>query len=579
MQSGTDVRAEGPVDHMGAAGEALSRGDHAEALVSLRKALEQDGSNVTARRQTAHVCGHLGDRAAAIEAFRELLKSVPGDAEALISIAVHLSGMGRNKEALESLAQLLAIQPGHINARLTKGQIEAHIGSLEEAARTFQAVLDVEPENLLAWRSYVNVAPSAADPERSLRMYRRLIRNNPGEISYWREIGRSLADQQRTSDGAGVSHVVGPAKSKQGGKRRLPLYRQLSTETTTQADRLLNKAPAGGGFFSSAVIRNLELENERLSMLVSQQRDRLGYLDSHATSLNYGHTSFFLRNMALFVEKFGNQTAYPSAPREIPESLLAGFSMNGQVPIEYGYLNGRYPDAFIDLVTDDDIERAVLLCPRKMRSGNGPLSWAARRPPWLNKFVATSDNLPLDMLAIRGYSAHDAAAGEFIALLTKNSIRGEKVAVYNSRNVFYEAVCCWAEAVPTAIRSRPLVNRSTGMAFQTVAEWEAKRERYDCGIAVNIAQEGLGAFGESLDPDADVSAMRRMKSMVKQGGRLFLVVPLGEDRVQFNIGRVYGDRRLPTLLDGWRLIARRDPSQVALHGDGKTRSLLVLENV
>ncbi len=54
-----------------------------------------------------------------------------------------------------------------------------------------------------------------------------------------------------------------------------------------------------------------------------------------------------------------------------------------------------------------------------------------------------------------------------------------------------------------------------------------------------IEHIGLGRYGDSLDPDGDLKAIKELKRVVKQGGSLLLVIPVGRPRLQFNAHRVY----------------------------------------
>jgi hypothetical protein len=99
--------------------------------------------------------------------------------------------------------------------------------------------------------------------------------------------------------------------------------------------------------------------------------------------------------------------------------------------------------------------------------------------------------------------------------------------------------------------------------------------------------DGLGRYGDPLNPNGDIVAMRNTRRLLKPGevfaifnirraflqilsrncrvyfsvlfgfagGVLLLAVPCGADAVVWNIHRVYGPLRLPQLLRGWRLIA------------------------
>lgn len=56
---------------------------------------------------------------------------------------------------------------------------------------------------------------------------------------------------------------------------------------------------------------------------------------------------------------------------------------------------------------------------------------------------------------------------------------------------------------------------------------------------------GLGRYGDPVDPDGWKKGFRNLCSMLKPGGRLYLSVPIGEARVEFNSQRVFA---VPCLL-------------------------------
>eukprot|EP00759_Apiculatamorpha_spiralis_P039023 PhF_6_TR37906/c1_g1_i6/m.56628 len=70
----------------------------------------------------------------------------------------------------------------------------------------------------------------------------------------------------------------------------------------------------------------------------------------------------------------------------------------------------------------------------------------------------------------------------------------------------------------------------------------------------NFEHDGLGRYGDPLNPIGDLQAMREMWSMIVPGGHMILAVPVGIDCVLFNAGRVYGRLRLPLLLRGWEVL-------------------------
>ena len=63
--------------------------------------------------------------------------------------------------------------------------------------------------------------------------------------------------------------------------------------------------------------------------------------------------------------------------------------------------------------------------------------------------------------------------------------------------------------------------------------------------------DGLGRYGDPVNPNADLEAMEGVKRLLVPEGVLFLTVPLGPDLVVWNSHRRYGRLRLPRLLRGW----------------------------
>jgi SAM-dependent methyltransferase len=50
---------------------------------------------------------------------------------------------------------------------------------------------------------------------------------------------------------------------------------------------------------------------------------------------------------------------------------------------------------------------------------------------------------------------------------------------------------------------------------------------------------GLGRYGDPIDPDGDLKAISELKRVLKPGGNLFFVVPVGKPMIRFNAHRIY----------------------------------------
>jgi SAM-dependent methyltransferase len=64
---------------------------------------------------------------------------------------------------------------------------------------------------------------------------------------------------------------------------------------------------------------------------------------------------------------------------------------------------------------------------------------------------------------------------------------------------------------------------------------------------------GLGRYGDSVDYDGDLKAIRELKRVVKPKGQLLFVVPLGQSRIEFNAHRIYDYAHVLKAFEGFRL--------------------------
>ncbi len=68
----------------------------------------------------------------------------------------------------------------------------------------------------------------------------------------------------------------------------------------------------------------------------------------------------------------------------------------------------------------------------------------------------------------------------------------------------------------------------------------------------SIEHVGLGGrYGSTDEPDGDLRAMKKMASLLKPGGEMVLTIPVGLDATYAPNHRIYGEQRLPRLLEHW----------------------------
>jgi len=80
-------------------------------------------------------------------------------------------------------------------------------------------------------------------------------------------------------------------------------------------------------------------------------------------------------------------------------------------------------------------------------------------------------------------------------------------------------------------------------------------ERFDQIInCSSVEHVGLaGRYGSGNQPDGDIEAMAIMAEMLAPGGRMILTIPVGRDLVWPPLHRIYGEQRLPRLLERYEI--------------------------
>lgn len=69
-----------------------------------------------------------------------------------------------------------------------------------------------------------------------------------------------------------------------------------------------------------------------------------------------------------------------------------------------------------------------------------------------------------------------------------------------------------------------------------------------------IEHIGLGRYGDPLDPQGDIKAIKELVRVIKPGGHLLVAVPVGKARICFNAHRIYGNEQFISYFTGMDLV-------------------------
>jgi len=95
---------------------------------------------------------------------------------------------------------------------------------------------------------------------------------------------------------------------------------------------------------------------------------------------------------------------------------------------------------------------------------------------------------------------------------------------------------------------RPITSTIPGVAFRQadMMKGAPDMESYCDSLSCLHALEhfGLGRYGDPIDPDGHSRGVANLAALLREGGRLYLSVPVGRERVEFNAGRVFDPRTI-----------------------------------
>lgn len=225
--------------------------------------------------------------------------------------------------------------------------------------------------------------------------------------------------------------------------------------------------------------------------------------------------------------------------RRPPANMLKDFQQNGDMPItgEY-YFDEAYADSGLEtslstvqvpLIKREDMEIYEQMVRSGESLGYGDLTLAAKTAEY------------------------------------ERYIRGKSVVVVGT-------ISPWIEAIASVVGARKVTTldytrkHHQNLKFEWIHvydfldhHWRTRElENYDAAMSFSsIEHAGLGRYGDALDPNGDINAVRQVHCMLKPGGLFILGLPSSKDGssyIEFNAHRVYGTKRLELLFRGWKLI-------------------------
>ena len=217
----------------------------------------------------------------------------------------------------------------------------------------------------------------------------------------------------------------------------------------------------------------------------------------------------------------------------IPDEFLSDFSMGGRVPIVFEF---------------------------RHETSNGSLNWSIEYWDALQPKISE--------LFKNGTPVAYSSDIHLVNVLQAYPLQGKNVIVIGSVHPVYEAIVSRLGGNPSTVEYRKINHNIPGLRTYTVPELRSAAIDFDNALSISsVEHDGLGRYGDPIDPSGDLKAMEHIRRLIKPGGYLFFSVPVGLDAVCWNSHRIYGKARLPLLLKGWEILAASGFSSESLdHG-------------
>ena len=147
--------------------------------------------------------------------------------------------------------------------------------------------------------------------------------------------------------------------------------------------------------------------------------------------------------------------------------------------------------------------------------------------------------------------AYHSCGADLLKLVPHFPLGGRSVVVFGSQTPWVEAIAlnCNASSVTTFDYNRPICE-DTRINTASMSELARHRERYDVAISYSsLEHDGLGRYGDPLDPDGDFAAVAEVLHVLKPDGLVFFGVPISATGgLEFNAHRVYNQHRFALLI-------------------------------
>lgn len=229
-------------------------------------------------------------------------------------------------------------------------------------------------------------------------------------------------------------------------------------------------------------------------------------------------------------------------PHTIPSNLLDRYTMGGTIPVLNWYFDER---AFQPL-----------------------------------RITAEQYRIAFQQFNERTFDYYGRDIHSFYAAFEKYRLKDKTVLIWGLASCNCEAMALWqgASHIYVVDYNKPICEHEQ-ITVMNLDELTRSNLQVDIAISFSsFEHDGLGRYGDPLNPDGDLEAMRIAARHLKDDGCLWLGIPQGLDCLVWNAHRIYGEKRLPLLLKSWVMedVFEQEPPKGQPLGTYEIQPLMIL---
>jgi hypothetical protein len=217
---------------------------------------------------------------------------------------------------------------------------------------------------------------------------------------------------------------------------------------------------------------------------------------------------------------FYSQAYLPPSPpsKEIPTELILDFTLGNKIPIINRYCNDTLSS-----------------------------------PKYLSM---QAYNNAFDQLEKSCFKYYGNTLDYLLSAFDQYSVLHKRVLVFGLTGVNCDAISLWKGATEVYVIDYNLpISEHPQVRVFSYEDYISSNIQADVGISISsFEHDGLGRYGDPINPTGDLEAMQLSKKLIKKEGIFFFSVPVGKDCIVWNAHRIYGKIRLPMMFEGWEVL-------------------------